>query len=138
MPYTWQIRMCFQDTDAEGIVYHANYLKYAERARTAWISDMGLNNRDIMAGGMMLVLRHLDMDFVSPARLDDILTIDVKINEMKHASMTLTQTITCGDRVVAQIGMQLAFLSTATLRPMRLPDDMKKLFTTYQLTQGEN
>ena len=114
MPYMWQIRMCFQDTDAEGIVYHANYLKYAERARTAWISDMGLNNRDIMAGGMMLVLRHLDMDFVSPARLDDILTIDVKINEMKHASMTLTQTITCGDRVVAQIGMQLAFLSTAT------------------------
>lgn len=138
MAHTWQMRVCFQDTDAEGIVYHANYLKYAERARTDWITALGLSNRGIMAGGHAIVLRHLEMDFFEPARLDDVLTINVLVDEIKNASMQVRQEVSCGNHRVAEVRLQLAFVNTTSLRPTRLDSAMKDLFINYMQHQGEN
>ena len=96
--FHYQIRMCFQDVDGEGIVYHSNYLNYAERARTEWMAQMGLQNKEVMDMGVAMVLRHLEMDFIRSARLDDILDIDVRVVESKNASTIIEQTISVKQR----------------------------------------
>ena len=137
MTYQWQMRVCFQDTDAEGIVYHANYLNYAERARTAWLFELGYTNQGVLNSGIMLVLRHLDIDYRLPAKLDDLLTIDVRIREIKNASMVIEQLVSCQDKTLVAITLQLAFISPETMRPVRLPTEMKNLFIDYMNKQGE-
>ena len=137
MTYQWQMRVCFQDTDAEGIVYHANYLNYAERARTAWLFDMGYTNQEVLNNGIMFVLRHLDIDYRLPAKLDDLLTVGVRVREIKNASMVIEQVVSCQDKTLVVITLQLAFISPETMRPARLPMAMKNLFIEYMNKQGE-
>ena len=128
MPFTWQLRMCFQDVDAEGIVYHSRYLEYAERARTEWLHAMGCTNQEIMDSGVALVLRHIEMDFISPAKLDDILTIDVRVVEIKSASAFIEQTVCVDNQVKVRLKLQLVFVNKKTLRPTRFPVALKQIF----------
>ena len=126
--FRYQIRMCFQDVDGEGIVYHSNYLNYAERARTEWLSCMGLKNQEIMDMGVALVLRHIEMDFIAPAKLDDVLDIDVRVIESKNASTMIEQTISVSDNTKVKLKMQLVYVDTKTLRPTRIPAILKQKF----------
>lgn len=135
--FTWSIRMCFQDVDAEGIVYHANYLKYAERARTDWIYTLGLSNAGIMAEGVALVLRHIEVDYMAPAQLDDILTLNVRILEVRNASMIIEQIASVDGKPKCKMVMQIAAVNKETLRPTRLSVDAKEKFINYMNTQGE-
>ena len=124
----FQIRMCFQDVDGEGIVYHARYLNYAERARTEWMYKMGLTNREVMDAGVAMVLRHVEMDFVSPAKLDDVLDIDVRVAESKNASTMIEQTISVAGQEKVRLKLQLVYVDTKTLRPTRIPAILKQKF----------
>ena len=126
--FSFKIRMCFQDVDGEGIVYHSNYLNYAERARTEWLVNLGLQNREIMDWGVAMVLRHLEVDYLSPAKLDDILEIDVKILEMKNASTLIGQTMTVNGIEKVKLKIQLAYVDTKNLRPTRIPEKLKHAF----------
>ena len=125
---TFRLRMCFQDVDGEGIVYHANYLKYAERARTEWLHDLGLTNQSVLDAGVAMVLRHVEMDFLSPARLDDVLEINVRVTESKNASTIIEQTIFVADQPKVHLKMQLVYVNTETLRPTRIPMILKQKF----------
>jgi len=126
--FSFKIRMCFQDVDGEGIVYHSNYLNYAERARTEWLVNLGLQNREIMDWGVAMVLRHIEIDYLSPAKLDDILEIDVQILEMKNASTIIGQTMTVNGAIKVKLKIQLAYVDTKTLRPTRIPERLKQAF----------
>ena len=126
--FSFKIRMCFQDVDGEGIVYHSNYLNYAERARTEWLVNLGLQNREIMDWGVAMVLRHIEIDYLSPAKLDDILEIDVQILEMKNASTIIGQTMTVNGIEKVKLKIQLAYVDTKTLRPTRIPEKLKQAF----------
>ena len=126
--FHYQIRMCFQDVDGEGIVYHSNYLNYAERARTEWMAQMGLQNKEVMDMGVAMVLRHLEMDFIRPARLDDILDIDVRVVESKNASTIIEQTISVKGETKVDLKLQLVYVDTRTLRPTRIPAILKQKF----------
>lgn len=128
MSFSYQIRMCFQDVDGEGIVYHSNYLNYAERARTEWLHQMGLNNRDIMGWGVAMVVHHIEMDFIRPAKLDDMLDIDVRVVESKNASTIIEQTISVAGEVKVNLRLQLVYVNTQTLRPTRIPALLKQKF----------
>ena len=128
MPFSYQIRMCFQDVDGEGIVYHSNYLNYAERARTEWLARLGLRNQEIMDMGVAMVLRHIEMDFIRPAKLDDILDIDVRVAESKNASTMIEQTISVAGEVKVNLKLQLVYVDTKTLRPTRVPAILKQKF----------
>ena len=132
MAFQFHLRMCFQDVDGEGIVYHSRYLEYAERARTEWLCAMGLTNREIMDAGVALVLRHIEMDFVSPARLDDVLDIDVRVSENKSASTILEQTISVGGQVKVNLKLQLVYVDTKTMRPTRIPAILKEAMEKYK------
>ena len=126
--FSFKIRMCFQDVDGEGIVYHSNYLNYAERARTEWLAKMGLTNQEIMDWGVAMVLRHIEVDYLSPTKLDDILEIDVKVLEIKNASTLIGQTMTVNGAVKVKLKMQLAYVDTKTLRPTRIPEKLRQAF----------
>ena len=126
--FNYQIRMCFQDVDGEGIVYHSNYLNYAERARTEWLSRLGLQNQEIMELGVAMVIRHIEMDFIRPAKLDDVLDIDVRVTESKNASTIIEQTISVAGETKVTLKLQLVYVDTHTLRPTRIPAVLKQKF----------
>lgn len=126
------IRIYYQDTDAGGIVYHSNYLDFAERARTEMLYEMGISNQALLDRQIAFVIRHTDLEYLSPARLEDKLTIITQVDEVKNASMTLTQTFYRDNQKLVIIRLQVAFINPETMRPVRLPDDLKQLFEAYK------
>src|SRR5690242_20803295 len=88
------IRVYFEDTDAAGIVYYANYLKFAERARTDMLRDLGISHAEMMKrDGLVLVVRRCEIDYLKPARLDDLLTVETTVVELGAASADLRQRV---------------------------------------------
>lgn len=121
----------YQDTDAGGIVYHSNYLDYAERARSELLFDMGLSNTALIQQNIAFVLRRVEIDYRKPARLDDLITVETAVVDMKNASMEMEQTFYRGDETLVVIRLQLAFVNPQTLRPIRIPENIKTLFLKY-------
>jgi acyl-CoA thioester hydrolase len=116
------IRVYFDDTDAGGVAYHANYLKWAERARTESLRAMGLPHSLMMESyNVMLVVRRIEVEYVAPARLDEALLVTTRLRELRAASMDLTQTVLRGEAVLARMQVGLVCVGADTLRPARLP-----------------
>ena len=93
--FSLPVRVYIEDTDTNGIVYHANYLRYIERARTEWLRTLGYNRARIQAMGIMLVVRKLHINYLAPARLDDSLVSTVRSFRLQPASIGLCQEIYC-------------------------------------------
>lgn len=131
MKHKMDFHIYYQDTDAGGIVYHSNYLDYAERARSELLFDMGVSNTILAEQGLAFVLRQVHVDYRKPARLDDLLTVETVVIGMKNASMEMEQTFFKDDDVLVVIRLQLAFVNPNNLRPIRIPDTLKELFLKY-------
>lgn len=131
MKHKMDFHIYYQDTDAGGIVYHSNYLDYAERARSELLFDMGVSNTILAEQGLAFVLRQVHIDYRKPARLDDLLTVETVVTGMKNASMEMEQTFFKDDDVLVVIRLQLAFVNPNNLRPIRIPDTLKELFLKY-------
>ncbi len=138
MQHETSVRIYFQDTDAGGIVYHSNYLDYAERARSEFLYDLGLSNTSLIEQGVAFVVRRLEMDFRASAKLDDLLTVKTQIADIKNASIVMEQTVCRNETDLVRITLQLAFVNPQTMRPIRVPVDIKTLFEKYMKPQGEN
>lgn len=138
MQHETSVRIYFQDTDAGGIVYHSNYLDYAERARSEFLYDLGLSNTSLIEQGVAFVVRRLEMDFRASAKLDDLLTVKTQIADTKNASIVMEQTVCRNETDLVRITLQLAFVNPQTMRPIRVPADIKTLFEKYMKPQGEN
>ncbi len=132
MKHKMNFHIYYQDTDAGGIVYHSNYLDYAERARSELLFDMGVSNTKLVEQGLAFVLRQVHIDYRKPARLDDLLTVETVVTGMKNASMEMEQTFWRNDEVLVVIQLQLAFVNPTNLRPIRIPDTLKELFLKYE------
>lgn len=116
------IRVYFDDTDAGGVAYHANYLKWAERARTESLRAMGLPHSLMMESyNVMLVVRRIEVEYVAPARLDEALMVTTRLRDLRAASMDLTQTVLRGEAVLARMRVGLVCVAADSLRPTRLP-----------------
>lgn len=126
MPHTLPIRVYYEDTDSGGLVYHANYLKFSERARTEYLRSLGFENSRIQADhGLVFVLRRVEADYLASAQLDDLLTVETSIAVVKNTSFVMTQTIKRAETVL--------FTATFTLvavnhdgKPSKLPADLKE------------
>ena len=127
-----KIRIYYQDTDAGGIVYHSNYLNFAERARSEMMYEMGNSNKILLERGIAFVIRHADLEYLSPARLEDELTLITQVDEIKNASMNVTQTFYRNEQKLVIVRLQVAFIDPKTIRPVRLPSDLKALFEEYK------
>jgi acyl-CoA thioester hydrolase len=119
------IRVYFEDTDAGGMVYYANYLKFAERARTEMMREAGVAHAEMIArDGLMLVVRRCTADYLKSARLDDELAIETRVVEIGGASVELDQCIRRGTELLVTIKVLIACINTAG-RAARLPDYMR-------------
>lgn len=120
--FTITVRVYYEDTDAGGVVYYANYLKFMERARTDWLRQLGIEHEVLKREhGTIFVVRSTTVEFLKPARLDDLLEIDVAIVESGGASMTFAQTIRAAGTVLCEAKTLVACLNAETLAPRRLP-----------------
>jgi acyl-CoA thioester hydrolase len=116
-----EIRVYYEDTDAAGIVYHANYLKFAERARTEMLRLLGLDHPGLWGEhGVAFVARRCVIDWRRPARLDDLLTVRTEVLEARGARLLLRQTVSRDGELLAALELTLALLGP-DLRPRRVP-----------------
>ena len=118
------VRVYYEDTDFTGIVYHANYLRYLERGRTNYLRLIGADHRALFeqteaeAPGFAFVVRSMELEFLKPARMDDILTVITMPHEVKGASMMLAQEVRLGEQLLIEAKVKVAFVSEGRARPI--------------------
>jgi acyl-CoA thioester hydrolase len=122
-PHSSTFRVYYEDTDAAGMVYHANYLRFAERARTEALRAAGAPHAELVAEcGLVLVVRRADMRYLRPARLDDLLTVATEVRSVGGASVALRQRVSTAGGDAAVLDVDLACVRVADGKPTRLPD----------------
>jgi len=126
--HVYALRVYYEDTDAGGVVYYANYLRFAERARTEALRALGIPHAELVEQfSLMFVVRRVEMDYLRPARLDDSLVVVTEVEEVGGASVRLRQTIAAADGAAADgtaltiARVQLACVSLGEARPRRIP-----------------
>lgn len=119
------IRVYYEDTDAGGIVYHANYLNFCERARTEWLRHLG-SGRDWLREefGLIFVVRRASIDWRKPARLDDLLLVETKLEKLGRVRMHMVQTITRNGVTLATVNIELVCIDHAKFTPVTLPESL--------------
>ena len=125
--FSWPVRIYWEDTDAGGVVYHASYLRFLERARTEWLRAQGVDQQRVRNDdGVIFVVRDLTIEFLLSARLDDELDVTVESGEWRSASMTFDQRIVrrVDGAVVAGARVRAACINAATFRPCRIPNHL--------------
>jgi acyl-CoA thioester hydrolase len=121
------VRIYYEDTDFSGIVYHANYLRFMERGRTNYLRLLGAGHRTLFeqaeqeAPGFAFVVRSMAIEFLKPARMDDILEIVTRAQEVKGASITLHQEVRRADDLLIEAQVKVAFVSQGRARPIPKP-----------------
>ena len=125
------VRVYYEDTDAGGIVYYANYLRFMERCRTDWLRDLGYDISAInQQYGVFFAVRSTSIEYFKPAQLSDLLTVTVDLQQLKHASLCVDQTIYRDDELLCEGNIRLASLKADTLNPTPIPEplitDIKK------------
>ena len=116
------VRVYYEDIDAGGVVYHANYLRFAERARTEALRDFGAPHADLVAGhGLMFMVRRVKVDYLAPARLDDRLTVVTATMKLRGASVDLRQSVLRDGSLLAVLELQMVCVRCADGRPERIP-----------------
>ena len=122
------VRVYYEDTDAGGIVYYANYLRFAERARTEYIRALGCMQSEALEEERCgFTVRHVEIDYKKPAKLDDELIITCELREVKGAAALMHQEVMRGDDVLATIEVKVAYINLVKLRPVRIPEWLVKL-----------
>jgi acyl-CoA thioester hydrolase len=120
--FRFPVRVYYEDTDAAGVVYYANYLKYMERARTEWLSSLGFELADLeRLFGIVFVVHHVEIQYRRPARLGEELDATLALIELHRARMVAMQDVLRGDIVFTSARVTLACLDRSNWRPMRIP-----------------
>jgi len=120
--FRFPVRVYYEDTDAAGVVYYANYLRFMERARTEWLSALGFELAALeREHGIAFAVHHVDIRYHQPARLGDRLEVTVAITERGHARMIAVQEVRRGDEVLVDARVTLACLDRLKWRPARIP-----------------
>ena len=130
--FRWPVRVYWEDTDAGGVVYHARYVAFMERARSEWLRALGQQQEAIRTGGgQVFVVRSMSLDFRRPARLDDALEVTVRVVECRRASLVMAQTVCRGGELLASAEVRLAAVSAADFRPVAIEPDLLARFTSF-------
>lgn len=123
--FIWPVRVYYEDTDAGGVVFYANYLKFFERARTEMLRAMGYEQDELIANeGIIFVVRSVQIDYLSPARFNEQLYVSAEVSLAKKASLTFEQVITRGDDVLCKGSVRIACLDAPTMRPKAIPEKL--------------
>ncbi|WP_374362523.1 tol-pal system-associated acyl-CoA thioesterase [Pseudoduganella danionis] len=119
--FIWNVRVYYEDTDAGGIVYYANYLKFFERARTEWLRALQVEQHVLaQEHGILFVVKSVSSDYHAPAKLDDVLKLTLSIEKMGRASIQFIQQAWCGERLLNTAQVKVACVGT-DMNPCAIP-----------------
>ena len=120
--FSIEVRIYYEDTDAGAIVYYGNYLRYFERARTEWLRSMGISQQVLMREQQLqFVVRHAGMDFLAPARLDDVLVVSVRPVRLARTYVELEQLVSREGRTLCRGEVTIACIDGVRMRPAAIP-----------------
>jgi acyl-CoA thioester hydrolase len=126
-PHRFRCRVYFEDTDAGGVVYHARYLAFAERARTEAMRDAGIPHSELVAEhGLMFMVRRIEMEYLRPARLDEELEVVTESLALGAATATIRQDFWLGERQAVALRIELACVRQHDGRPARIPSKWRE------------
>jgi acyl-CoA thioester hydrolase len=130
--FTWPIRVYWEDTDAGGIVFYANYLKFFERARTEWLRSLGVNQGALRQSvGGMFIVSETSARYLAPARLDDELSVTAALEAGGRASLIIAQQARRGDTLLCEGTIRIGWVDAATLRPARIPETILEVLKNH-------
>jgi acyl-CoA thioester hydrolase len=130
-PFALAVRVYYEDTDAAGVVYYANYLKFMERARTEWLAALGFPLPAFeREHGVVFVVHRCEIDFLQPARLNDALTVTVEAEHRGACRLVTRQHVRRGETVLTSARVTLACVDAARWRPVRIPTSLANLMET--------
>ena len=133
--HRFAIRVYYEDTDAAGIVYYANYLKFAERGRTEMMRESGSNHREMVETfDAAFAVSRCEVDYLKPARLDDLLTVETRVLEVGAAVVLLDQRILRSDELLVRLKIRIACLNRQG-RPQRLPEPVRAALTASRISE---
>ena len=120
--FVWPVRVYWEDTDAGGVVYYANYLKFMERARSEWLRSLGVEQTVLAEqDGLVFVVRQVAVDYLKPARFDDALAVVCALAELNKASLTISQRIERGGEPLVTAQVKIACVTRDAFRPAKIP-----------------
>jgi acyl-CoA thioester hydrolase len=125
--YTFPVRVYFENTDAGGVVYHAEYLKFLERARTEWLRHLGFDHQALARShNAMFVVTAIALDFVKPARLDDTLAVAVHLESLGKVRCVFMQEIKREDEILVKARVTVACVTDLAMKPVEIPAPLRK------------
>jgi acyl-CoA thioester hydrolase len=128
------VRVYYEDTDAGGIVYHASYLRFAERGRTEFLRRLGFDQRELAGEhGILFAVARCELVFARPARLDDLLVVHTQVSSLSGARIEMAQRIERDATLLVRLDVTLAVLHAGELRPTRLPAPLRTAFSGTEL-----
>ena len=120
--FNWNARVYYEDTDAGGVVYHARYLAFYERARTEMLRQLDIKQQTLLQEGIAFVVKKMDISYDFPARLDDMLTISTKVEQIRKASIIFKQTISNqNEQIISTADVVIACVNMTKMKPCALP-----------------
>lgn len=123
--FNWSARVYYEDTDAGGVVYHARYLAFYERARTELLRQLGISQHKLLQESIAFVVKKMDISYHFPARLDDLLTINSKVDQIRKASIIFKQTIINeNNQVISSADVVIACVDITKMKPCGLPKSL--------------
>lgn len=125
MTHVFPVRVFYEDTDMAGIVYHANYLKYIERARSDWVATLGIDQNAMRAGGVVFVVRRIEADYLAPAHFDERLEVHTVTRSVSGVRLVMGQEVRRNGEVLFRAEVTAVCVNQAG-QPVRLPSELRR------------
>ncbi len=123
--FSWPIRIYYEDTDAGGLVYHANYVKYFERARTEFLRSIGILQQDLLSERLAFVVRHMEIDFIKGAKLDNDLVVLTSISQCRRVSLFFNQDlVNAKNELLCSAKVKIACIDIDKMKPQSIPSSI--------------
>ena len=124
----WPIRIYYEDTDSGGVVYHSNYLKFLERARTEWLRDFEIDQKALKDNlNLIFVVHEIDIKFTRPAVFNDEIEVQTKLEKLGSVKIELEQKIFRSSELLIESRVVVASVNSISMKPMRIPNEIKLL-----------
>ncbi|MBM5782552.1 MAG: tol-pal system-associated acyl-CoA thioesterase [Pelagibacterales bacterium] len=130
--FSTNYRIYYEDTDAGGVVYYANYLKFFERCRTDFLRSLGLNQNQLLTEkNLAFVVRKCEIEYLSPAKLDDLVKVEVEVENITAASISMKQKIYRDDKILSSLKVEIVCVDSRNFRPCRISDWLRNLLAVH-------
>jgi len=131
--FVWPIRIYYEDTDGGGVVYHSNYLKFFERARTEWLRSLGYDQTELRErDDVLFVVRGIQIKYHLPARFNQLLDVVTRISQLGRCRIVFEQTLQLGEDILTAATVEVACVSGTSFKPVPIPELMRQKFESQQ------